>query len=63
MRTRFVSGRTRRPIDKLWMEKETDYFVSYYNGTVEGVTCIDPSDGTHYVGRGDGKLYAINPSK
>lgn len=52
-------GRARRPIDDTWC-KGTPYLVSYFNGTIEGVPCIDPEDGTHYVGRGDGALYAID---
>jgi outer membrane protein assembly factor BamB len=31
-----------------------------YNGTVEGTTTIDAARGQLYVGRGDGKLYAID---
>lgn len=31
-----------------------------YNGTVEGTTTIDAARGRVYVGRGDGKLYAID---
>lgn len=31
-----------------------------YNGTVEGVVALDPSRGRAYVGRGDGKLYALD---
>ena len=34
---------------------------NYFNGTVEGTPAIDPRDGTLYVGRGDGRLFAINP--
>ena len=36
------------------------YEVSYYNGTVEGQPTYDVSRGVLYVGRGDGKLYAVD---
>lgn len=36
------------------------YEVSYYNGTVEGQPTFDASRGVMYVGRGDGKLYAVD---
>lgn len=34
--------------------------VSWYNGTVEGVVTIDAARSRIYVGRGDGKLFAID---
>lgn len=34
--------------------------VSFYNGTVEGQAAIDTSRGVVYVGRGDGRLYALD---
>jgi outer membrane protein assembly factor BamB len=34
--------------------------LNYYNGTVEGTPAIDAARHIMYVGRGDGKLYAIN---
>ncbi|MCZ7646281.1 MAG: PQQ-like beta-propeller repeat protein [Planctomycetota bacterium] len=37
--------------------------LNWYNGTVEGTPLVDPRDGTLYVGRGDGKLYAIDPRR
>ena len=49
------------PRDVGWVGSDNDYHLSYFNGTIEGTACIDPDDGTHYVGRGDGKLYAIDP--
>ena len=39
----------------------TPYEVSFYNGTVEGQAAIDTSRNVLYVGRGDGKLYAVDP--
>lgn len=35
---------------------------NFYNGTIEGTPAIDPKTGTAYVGRGDGKLFAVNPA-
>ena len=37
------------------------YEVSYYNGTVEGQPAYDAEREVLYVGRGDGKLYAVHP--
>jgi outer membrane protein assembly factor BamB len=34
--------------------------INGYNGTVEGVAALDAGRGRLYVGRGDGKLYAID---
>lgn len=48
--------------DVFWMGSGNDYLVSFYNGTIEGTPVIDPDDGTHYLGRGDGRLFAINPA-
>jgi outer membrane protein assembly factor BamB len=41
--------------------KSQPRIVSYYNGTIEGTAVTDPLDGTQYVGRGDGKLFAVDP--
>ena len=38
----------------------TPYKGSFYNGTVEGQAAIDTSRNVLYVGRGDGKLYAVD---
>jgi outer membrane protein assembly factor BamB len=54
-------GRRKHATDIAFTGSDNDYLVSYYNGTVEGTACVDPDDGTHYVGRGDGKVYAIDP--
>ncbi|MDH3520869.1 MAG: PQQ-binding-like beta-propeller repeat protein, partial [Myxococcales bacterium] len=35
--------------------------MSAYNGTVEGSAAVDPDNGTLYFGRGDGRLYAVDP--
>lgn len=56
-------GRAKTPTDAFFCGKDNDYLVSWYNGTIEGTACIDPTDGTHYVGRGDGKLYAIDAKR
>jgi outer membrane protein assembly factor BamB len=37
------------------------YIASFYNGTVEGQPAVDIERNVLYVGRGDGKLYAIDP--
>jgi len=39
----------------------TPYEVSFYNGTIEGQGAYDAARDVLYVGRGDGKLYAIEP--
>ena len=39
----------------------TPYEVSFYNGTVEGQAAYDAGRNVLYVGRGDGKLFAIAP--
>lgn len=39
----------------------TPYEVSFYNGTVEGQAAVDTVRNVLYLGRGDGKLYAIDP--
>ena len=39
----------------------TPYEVSFYNGTIEGQAAVDTSRNVLYLGRGDGKLYAIDP--
>lgn len=56
------AGRTKLARDIFWCGAANDYIVSFYNGTIEGTPCIDPTDGTQYVGRGDGRLFAINPA-
>lgn len=38
-----------------------DMHLNWFNGTIEGTGCVDPLSGNIYFGRGDGKLYAINP--
>ncbi|MCA8958740.1 MAG: PQQ-like beta-propeller repeat protein [Planctomycetes bacterium] len=56
-----LSGRTKLPRDVQWCGSNNAYLVSFYNGTIEGTAAIDPRSGAHYVGRGDGVLYAIDP--
>lgn len=41
----------------------TPYEVSFYNGTVEGQVAVDTSRNMLYLGRGDGKLFAIDPEE
>ena len=55
-------GRAKLARDIFWCGAGNDYLVSFYNGTIEGTPCIDPTDGTQYVGRGDGRLFAIDPA-
>lgn len=52
-------GRERDGNDLFWCGAFNTYNVSFYNGTVEGQAAIDPTRGLMYVGRGDGKLYAL----
>jgi outer membrane protein assembly factor BamB len=40
----------------------TSYQVSFYNGTVEGQAAIDTARNVMYFGRGDGRLYAVDPA-
>ena len=56
-------GRERDGNDLFWCGAFNTYNVSFYNGTVEGQAAIDPIRGLMYVGRGDGKLYALEPKK
>ncbi|MCK6456108.1 MAG: PQQ-binding-like beta-propeller repeat protein [Phycisphaerae bacterium] len=56
-----LPGRNKLPRDQFWCGANNDYLVSFYNGTIEGTPCLDPRDGTIYVGRGDGRLFAIDP--
>ena len=53
-------GRPKLGRDIFWCGLGNEFLVSFYNGTVEGTPVIDPIDRTHYVGRGDGSLYAID---
>ena len=53
-------GRERDGNDILFCGLLNEYHVSFFNGTVEGQAAIDPDKNIMYVGRGDGKLYAIN---
>lgn len=55
------AGRQRSGQDNLWCPF-TPYHVLFYNGTVEGQAAVDTSRNVLYVGRGDGKLYAIDPA-
>lgn len=57
-----LAGRTKLARDVFFTGVDNDYLVSFYNGTIEGTPCIDPDDGTQYVGRGDGRLFAIDPT-
>ena len=37
-----------------------DEVVSFYNGTVEGTPALSADESVFYVGRGDGRLYAVD---
>lgn len=52
-------GRERTGDDLLWCGF-TPYKVSFYNGTIEGQGTYDIERHLLYLGRGDGKLYAID---
>ncbi len=41
----------------------TPYEVSFYNGTVEGQAAFDAGRNVLYAGRGDGRLFAIDPDE
>ena len=56
------AGRTKLARDVFWCGAGNEFIVSFYNGTIEGTPCVDPIDGTQYVGRGDGRLFAIDPA-
>jgi outer membrane protein assembly factor BamB len=43
-----------------WCSSAGTGTINGYNGTVEGVAALDASRGRLYVGRGDGKLYALD---
>jgi len=47
--------------DRRWCGEGAGLHVTFYNGTIEGTALVDPWSGVHYVGRGDGRLYAIDP--
>ncbi|MFO0746728.1 MAG: hypothetical protein U1F43_13805 [Myxococcota bacterium] len=46
--------------DEEWCGAGNDLHVTFYNGTIEGTGLVDPWNGRHYVGRGDGRLYALD---
>ncbi|MCC6619777.1 MAG: PQQ-like beta-propeller repeat protein [Deltaproteobacteria bacterium] len=48
-------------MDEAWCGEDAGLHVTFYNGTIEGTGLVDPWSGLHYVGRGDGRLYAIAP--
>ena len=53
-------GRPKDGNDIYWCGLVNDLHVSFYNGTVEGQGAIDTARDVIYVGRGDGRLYAID---
>ena len=57
-----LPGRERTSTDLLFCGLFNNYHVTFYNGTVEGQAAVDTVRQTMYVGRGDGKLYAIDPA-
>lgn len=56
-----LDGRTRTGTDLLFCGLFNTYHTTFYNGTVEGQAAVDTSRNVMYVGRGDGKLFAIDP--
>lgn len=51
----------KRPTSKQDHSAGSGLHLNWYNGTVEGTGAVDPRNGTIYFGRGDGKLYAVDP--
>jgi len=56
-----LTERAKTGDDVFWCGAFNPYHVSFYNGTVEGQAAVDTSRNMLYVGRGDGKLYAVDP--
>jgi len=57
------ANRPRLSRDNYWLAgSSSEWHVTYYNGTIEGTPCVDPVSGVHYLGRGDGNLYAVQPT-
>lgn len=54
-------GRERTATDLVFCGLFNNYHVTFYNGTVEGQAAVDTSRNVLYVGRGDGKLFAVDP--
>jgi len=54
-------GRPKTSQDNFWCGGANDYHVTFYNGTVEGQAAVDAARNVLYLGRGDGKLYAVDP--
>jgi len=54
-------GRTKTSQDNFWCGGANDYHVTFYNGTIEGQAAVDTGRNALYIGRGDGKLYAVDP--
>jgi len=55
------SGRPKSTLDEFFCGGTNAYHVTYYNGTIEGQAAIDTARNALYIGRGDGKLYAVDP--
>ncbi len=54
------AGRVRTTNDLLFCGF-SPWLVTFYNGTVEGQPACDADRNTLYVGRGDGRLFALDP--
>ena len=55
------AGREKSNEDSSFCTDDNPWHVTFYNGTVEGQAAVDTSRNVLYLGRGDGKLYAIDP--
>lgn len=55
------AGREKTPTDETFCGSDNPYLATYYNGTVEGQAAFDAARNTLYFGRGDGRLFAIDP--
>lgn len=51
----------KRPVTDQDAHAGAGLHLSWLNGTVEGTGAVDPLTGVIYFGRGDGKLYALDP--
>ncbi len=61
--TKFAYRYKGRPTTEKDAPAGVGYHLNGYNGTVEGSAAVDPLNGNLYFGRGDGKLYAVDPKK
>ncbi len=54
-------GRKKSDTDTGFCGEDNPYLATFYNGTVEGQGAYDAERNTIYFGRGDGRLFAIDP--